>query len=271
MQLLRARADSPAQTNLSSELSYMPASLQTIEPLTNEVVLYIRGQLDGTDKIIVTRDGAVWEHVSWDWPQSPVWFNDIQWLPREKNIIAASETAGFLSETADFSSARLERIRGRDIIAMERSEQGLAIHVGDTLAGADDYEFRVHLPLRDLNATRQDPGAVATLRIKARIDGSDQLRITASGAQWKHRYWDWPVDVRLNDVKWAPDPDNITLANEELTRFLPPDINFATARVLNRKGRDLIAAEATADALVIHFADNPPGADDYAITIEFGP
>ena len=270
-QLLRVRADSPAQTTLSSELSYVAASAQSIQPITSEVVLRIRGKIDGTDKIIITREGAVWEHMNWDWPQSTVWFNDIDWIPREKNIITASGAAGFLPEEADLSAARLERVRCRDIVALERSETSLAIHLGDTLLGADDYEFRLHVPLRDSNLTTQNPGAAATLKVKARIDGSDQLRITASDAQWKHRYWDWPGEVWLNQVKWVTGPDTTTLPNEGPTRFLPADINFATARVIDRKGRDLAAAEATADALVIHFADNLVGADDYAITVQFGP
>jgi hypothetical protein len=263
MQLVRVRADAPSQSAVSSELSYLSAPSQTT---SNGVVLRIRGKLDGTDKIVITRDGAVWEHVSWDWPQSAVWINDTQWIPREKNIIAPGGTAAFIPENADFPQAKLQRKSGRDTVALERTEQALIIYVADTLAGADDYDFTLHVPLRSPKPARPSPGPAAILKVQAYIDGSDQLHITASGAQWAHRHWQWPGEVRINDVPWFPST-NATLSGS----FLPANINFATARVIDRKGRDMVAAEASADAVVVHFADNPAGAADYAITLQFGP
>jgi hypothetical protein len=41
-------------------------------------------------------------------------------------------------------------------------------------------------------------------------------------------------------------------------------------RISSRSGRDLVTAETRTNTLVIHFADNPNGAADYAITIQFG-
>ena len=59
--------------------------------------------------------------------------------------------------------------------------------------------------------------------------------------------------------------------NAGTNTFLPPDVNLATARIIHRKGRDLGTMWAEADALYIHFADNPNGADTYELEIAFDP
>ena len=56
-----------------------------------------------------------------------------------------------------------------------------------------------------------------------------------------------------------------TLVNMGTNTIFPADVNFATARIIHRKGRDLATIWAEADALYNHFADNPDGADSYEL------
>ena len=103
-----------------------------------------------------------------------------------------------------------------------------------------------------------------------RIDGSDRLVINSDGASWEHKFWAWPTAVSLNDVRWDP-KENSYLANDGVTRFLSPDIDFSTARILGRSGRDLVAMERQVDGVVIVFADNPVGRAEYEVSIGFEP
>jgi len=52
--------------------------------------------------------------------------------------------------------------------------------------------------------------------------------------------------------------------------FLPSGVDFSTARIVNRNGRDVGTMWAEAEALWIQFADNPNGADVYELELSFG-
>jgi hypothetical protein len=73
----------------------------------------------------------------------------------------------------------------------------------------------------------------------------------------------------LGGVGWTPSTSS-RLPNQGATRFLPANLDFSTARVVSRQGRDLVAVETRVDALIIHFADNPNGSADYVVDIAFG-
>ena len=96
------------------------------------------------------------------------------------------------------------------------------------------------------------------------------LRITKDEARWEHKHWACPDAVFLNDVQWNPAARS-TLPNQGETRFLPEAVDFSTARVVHRDGRDLAVVVPQSDWIAIHFADNPNGADDYELLISFGP
>ncbi|MGH7151552.1 MAG: hypothetical protein ACREIU_12680, partial [Planctomycetota bacterium] len=107
------------------------------------------------------------------------------------------------------------------------------------------------------------------LRIAARIDGSDEMRISGSGAEWVHRCWGWPEgQVRVNGILWLPQAEGL-LPNSGRTRFLPDDVDHASAEVVSRVGRDLVSLEKRSGAVSIHFADNPNGSDAYEIVLRF--
>jgi len=101
------------------------------------------------------------------------------------------------------------------------------------------------------------------------IDGSDLLKITSTEAIWKHRAWGFPEAVKLNDISWNLRQTNV-LSNAGTNRFLPDHLDFSTAKIVKRQGRDLATMWSDTNALWINFADNPNGADAYELDISFG-
>jgi hypothetical protein len=86
----------------------------------------------------------------------------------------------------------------------------------------------------------------------------------------EHKFWDLPSNLSVNGVPWDARQTTV-LKNEGATRFLPGGVDFSTARIVSRAGRDLATAWGEKDALWVRFADNPNGSDSYEIEIAFGP
>jgi hypothetical protein len=144
------------------------------------------------------------------------------------------------------------------MVVLEREPEAITIHIDDTPVGAAVYRFEIVF-----QAVRPS----VELRISARIDGSDEVRISNSGAEWVHRCWGWPQgQVRVNGVLWLPQAEDF-LPNSGGTRFLPADVDFATAEVVSKVGRDLVALEKRSEGVSVHFADNPNGSDLYEIVL----
>jgi hypothetical protein len=102
------------------------------------------------------------------------------------------------------------------------------------------------------------------VEIAATIDGSDELTLSADGAEWTHKNYGWPADILINNVKW--DPRDGDLPSTGPLEFLKK-VDFSKARVLDRQGRDTVAMEAADDHVTIYFDDAPIGADHYRIRI----
>ena len=70
-------------------------------------------------------------------------------------------------------------------------------------------------------------------------------------------------------MPWPVGQTNV-LHNTGTTAFLPAGVDFSTARILSRKGRDLATAWAEDQVLWVWFADSPNGSDHYEVEIGFG-
>ena len=257
-------------TQVSDELKYatMP-SLASNLTSSGDAIFHFKGQVDGSDKIVITHDGALWSHVNWRWPLGPVVINDARWNPEEKNYMTSVGTSKFLPDTFSLESASVERIEGRDVIAIERATNALIVYLDDTPPGASEYEFTVHFHPIASDPVKTTGGVPADLKIAAQIDGSDCLRITSHEAIWIHRTAALPTDVMLNDIHWDLESTNV-LKNEGTNSFLPSGVDLSTAKIVSRKGRDLATMSADNDALWVWFADNPNGSDSYELDISFG-
>jgi len=234
-----------------------------------DAVFHFKGLVDGSDKVLITHEGAFWSHINWDWPPVPVMINGNQWNPEAENFLTTVGGLGFLPESFSLDTATLEVIQGRDVVASERAANGLIVYLDDTPGGASEYEFTLHFHPVMAQPARTGNAVKSRLRIAANIDGSDCLEITPVQATWMHKSWSWPTDVRLNDIRWSPRQTNI-LANAGTNTFLPAGIDLSTARIVRRTGRDLATMRAAKDALRVWFADNPNGSDHYELEISFG-
>jgi hypothetical protein len=252
---------------LGSASPSLPGSnRQAAEP---EAVFHFKGMVDGSDRILITRDGALWEHAHWGWPEGAVTVNGTQWNPQQKNYLTTAGEAKFLPECFSLEAVDLERITGRDVVALERTNNALVVYLDDTPVGAGEYEFKIHFHPASPKQTPARASTVTTLKIAAEIDGSDCLRITATEATWDHKLWGGPANVRVNDLPWPVQQTNV-LQNAGTNLFLPSGVDFSTARIVSRKGRDLATLWAEEDALWVWFADSPNGSDHYELEIAFG-
>lgn len=235
---------------------------------SSEAVFHFKGVIDGTDRIVIQRHGALWEHVNWGWPIGAITVNGHEWNPSEKNFMTTTGALLFLPEKYSLTKPVLERIAGRDVVALERTNDALIVYLDDTPRAAAPYEFKIRFPLANSEPESKPASAPASLKIAAVIDGSDLLKITAREARWTHRAWKAPNHIQLNDVSWDLGRTNV-LSNTGTNRFLPDAVDFSSAKIVSRKGRDLVTMWTDRDALWINFADNPNGADAYELEISF--
>jgi hypothetical protein len=266
---LRGNTTAPAPPLVSAELEFVATTSLSSHISKGNAVFHFKGRVDGSDKILITRDGALWDHVNWNYPPQAVSINDTRWNPAEKNYMSVAGPEKFLPQSFSLESAELEVIKGRDVVALERTRNGLVVYINDTPVNSGEYEFNVifHPFGPNLVAFIQVPAS--GLKIAARIDGSDCIKITADKAVLEHKTFGFPVNLTVNGIPWNARQSS-TLQNDGPTRFLPGGIDFSTARIISRKGRDLATAWGTKDTLWVRFADNPNGSDDYEIEIAFG-
>ena len=234
-----------------------------------EAIFHFKGMVDGSDRIVITREGALWEHAHWGWPEGAVTVNGTQWNPQQKNYLTTAGAAKLLPDSFSLEAVDLERIKGRDVVALERTNNALIVYLNDTPVGAGEYEFKIHFHPSRTKPAAARASTAATLKIAAEIDGSDCLRITATEATWDHKHWNGPAGVRLNEVPWSVQQTNV-LPNAGTNLFLPSGVDFSTARIVSRKGRDLATLWAEEDGLWVWFADSPNGSDQYELEIAFG-
>ncbi|MEY4387822.1 MAG: hypothetical protein RLY20_3105 [Verrucomicrobiota bacterium] len=100
------------------------------------------------------------------------------------------------------------------------------------------------------------------LTLSATVDGSGRIVFTRASAHYEHKFWSPPWNVIFDGQPWTDlnrSPANWAALGNEL--------DLSRARVFERKGRDVIALEPTADGFDLYLSDTPNGADDYAITL----
>ena len=100
------------------------------------------------------------------------------------------------------------------------------------------------------------------IKLSAVVDGSDRFVFAGESAWNEHLQWQPPRNVLLNDAPWT----DLTIAPTgwpERAR----EIDLTKATIVDRKGRDVITLEPTADGFVVYFSDTPMGSANYEVTI----
>jgi clan AA aspartic protease (TIGR02281 family) len=108
------------------------------------VTLELSAVIDGGEAVEVTASGLKWKHTEYGWP-TDVHVNGETWNP-QKNQTLASDNVLKLLQSADFGGARSIEKKGRGVIAMEPTDDGLTIYFVDIAPGADRYSIKVSLP-----------------------------------------------------------------------------------------------------------------------------
>ncbi len=222
--------------------------------------LHFKAFVDGLDTIRIGREGVLWKHLQYK-PVHEVTLNGRSWNPSEMDFIDLGKSS--LPGDISWAHCEIEVIAGRDIVALEKLNDGAVVHIYDTPWGADEYEFKVNFfaaPAAGFKKT-----GTARLHISADIDGSDELVVNGKGVQWVHKQWSPPSNVAINQEGW--DVVGSPVWSKEL---FPAGVDFRTARIVSKAGRGFVNMQTRKDDILVSFADDMVGAAKYEIEIVFG-
>ena len=106
-------------------------------------LLRITAMVDGSGKIIFTRQSVCYEHKQWGLPTNVI-FGGEPWLDLSRTPPAWLDTVGHL----DLTKAWIVKRKGRDVIALEQTPDGFDLYLCDSPNGAADYEVVIAIPRR---------------------------------------------------------------------------------------------------------------------------
>lgn len=107
-------------------------------------LLRLTATVDGSDRIIFTRNNVHLEHKFWDIPRN-VTLNGEPWLDLDRAPLGWRDFTSGL----DLSKAWIVERQGRDVIALEQTSKGFDLYLCDTPNGADKYEATIAIPRRN--------------------------------------------------------------------------------------------------------------------------
>src|SRR5690349_21380272 len=101
-------------------------------------ILKISAQVDGSGFIEFTPQTVRYHHLNWQ-PPLDVTFDGEQWQNLDQTPASWSDDGRRL----DLAWAQIVQRRGRDVIALERTEAGFDLFLDDSPNGADQYEVTI--------------------------------------------------------------------------------------------------------------------------------
>ena len=106
-------------------------------------LLHLSGSIDGSGRIIFTRDRVHYEHRHWNRPDQML-FDHEPWLDLEQTPVPWTDFGG----TLDLSKAWIAKREGRDVVALEATPDGFDLYLCDSPNGADEYAVTIAIPRR---------------------------------------------------------------------------------------------------------------------------
>ena len=127
------------------------------------------------------------------------------------------------------------------------------------------------LALREVDSRlKQVPSPRVQLRVRIEeLDGVDEIHFLPDELLWRHRHWELPKGVLINDLAWDV-RNSATLPNRGSTLLLPPDIDFSTVQVQKLSGRAQVKAEGFPDRAVVTVDDVWAGQKTCELVVTFG-
>ena len=106
-------------------------------------LLRISATIDGSGRIIFTRQAARYEHKNWALPTAMMfdgepWTNLSQTPPAWRDVV----------DNLDLTKAWIVKRKGRDVIALEHTPDGFDLYLSDSPNNAADYEVTIAIPRR---------------------------------------------------------------------------------------------------------------------------
>lgn len=136
---LRADGITAADSSGSRPLAEAPDESTEAQPK----LIRITAMVDGTGKLVFTRQGVRYEHKTWA-PPTNVTFGGEPWTNLAKTPPAWTEAAANL----DLTKAWIVKRKGRDTIALEQTPDGFDLYLCDAPNGASQYEVTLAIPRR---------------------------------------------------------------------------------------------------------------------------
>jgi RNA polymerase sigma factor (sigma-70 family) len=228
---------------------------------TRPIILNIDAIIDGSDVLNITPTGVSWTHKAFQWPRRIT----ISGVTFDAHAPSTLDKIGLA--TADLSSAEVIGRSGRGTVAMEKTDNGVAIHFADAQPGAAPYVIRIGFASKSAAPTTLPvalrPANSIFLDVRATIAGSDVLTITPQGAKWRHVSVIWPSNVAINDQPWD------VRARPTLPDVRLSDADLSSAEVIEHSGRDTVVMEKIDNGVAIYFGDAFGGASEHEIKIGF--
>lgn len=106
-------------------------------------LLRIQATVDGSGRIVFTRDDVHYEHKHWDEP-TDVMFDGRPW----QDLTATPSSWREIVNHLDLTKAWIVKRQGRDTIALEQTPDGFDLYLCDSPNGADNYEVTIAIPRR---------------------------------------------------------------------------------------------------------------------------
>ena len=106
-------------------------------------LLRLSGQIDGSGRVVFTRDGVRYEHKHWGKPARML-FDGEPWAQTDRTPAAWREIVGGL----DLTRVWIVKRRGRDVIALENTPDGFDLYLCDSPNGAANYSITLAIPRR---------------------------------------------------------------------------------------------------------------------------
>ena len=106
-------------------------------------LLHLSGSIDGSGRIVFTRDRVHYEHRHWGRPNRMLFDHEL-WLDLEQTPVPWTD----YGRTLDLSKAWIAQREGRDVIALEATPDGFDLTLCDSPNGADEYAVTIAIPRR---------------------------------------------------------------------------------------------------------------------------
>ena len=117
-------------------------------------------------------------------------------------------------------------------------------------------------PPKDKTGASQSAEPATMVRISAMVDGSGRFIFTASDLRYVHRSWSPPEAVKFDGEPWTHLDQT-----PKMWPHIAEMLDLSRARLVERKGRDVIALEHTPEGFDLYFCDSPNGGSAYSATI----